>query len=82
MSTISAKIIFKPRKEFRCGSCNKFLRKGNPHLRLYGAAHWSDPPYVLRCCFSCAQYYTDPKIVEVTEAYNQSLNSDGASLAR
>lgn len=46
---ISAKYILKPRKVRRCAQCGKQIN--GIQVRLYGAAYYGDPPYVV---------YTDP----------------------
>jgi hypothetical protein len=50
---ISAKIIKNPRKIRDCASCNKAIL--GEQLRLYGAAHTCDQPYVLYVHPNCIE---------------------------
>ncbi len=57
---ISAKAIRKPRTFVLCDQCGESIY--GPHLRLYGAAHEGDRPYVIRLHPDCTQW-EDPKIL-------------------
>ena len=64
MSTISAKVIKKPRAIRYCGRYqhNILIPNGQPHVRIYGSGFSGDPPYVLYLCVDCARRSPDPKI--------------------
>ena len=61
---ISAEVIKNPKTYQYCATCNMTLIKGEPRLRLYGAAHRGDPPYVIYSHFACALMDPHKKIRE------------------
>lgn len=65
MGLIAATLIRKPRVPRECATCGRMT--DGPVLRLYGAAHRGDPPYVLWVSPSCNQWQ-HPKI---TKALNR-----------
>lgn len=62
---ISAKIIRKPRKTRHCSHCLKPIKW--QAMRLYGAAHAGDKPYVLWLHSDCVGS-DDPKVAKAKEA--------------
>lgn len=67
---ISAKIIRSPRKLRGCNTCHRAMHEAQ--VRLYGAAHESDPPYVIYECISCA--WESPDVVK---ALNKNSKEKG-----
>jgi len=63
---ISAKVIKKPRTKRLCSSGGDEI--DGSHVRLYGAAHKGDKPYVIYECVRCARRAKDIKIREALSA--------------
>lgn len=59
--TISAHVVFRPRKLWGCCNCRK-APDDAPHVVLYGCADRGDPPYRLRICIDCAAPLKDEKV--------------------
>ena len=65
---ISAKIIKNPHKRWTCDECEHLII--GPVLRLYGAAHSGEKPYVLRLhpdCIHVDWKKREPKLVVAME---------------
>lgn len=59
--TISAHVVFHPRKPWGCALCCK-APDAAPHVVLYGYAEPGDKPYRMRICIACAAPCKDEKV--------------------
>jgi len=45
------------RKEHQCEECRAVIECGERYARLYGRAESSDPPYEIKLCLKCDNWY-------------------------
>lgn len=51
--TIAARLVFKPRRAYRCGGHRAEII--GTHVSMFGMAEAGDKPYGMRLCIPCAQ---------------------------
>ena len=78
---ISASIIWKPRKEWHCDECGRDQIEG-PAVRLYGAAHLVDPPYVIKLHPKCVDTNWSNREPKLKNVFVELLKRAQAGVAK
>ena len=71
MGVLSARYVRKPRKEYVCDWCDRYIN--GPYIRLYGSAE-SEEPWTLRFhpTGNCRPSAHDPKIADALRAADEA----------
>jgi hypothetical protein len=78
---ISASIIWKPRKKWHCDECGKDQIEG-PAVRLYGAAHHGDPPYIIKLHPMCINPHWANREPKLKNVFVELLKKEQARAAK